>query len=542
MLSMDILDGKQEILLPEKFQNFEKIYQDHFQSFLNLLEDVKKSAETFSDPNNPNVIIWSLYQKGIYNLSSKQAQKAFKESIFFKMLQEFIADTSSKHYKNFTGEVMAKGANLFVPRKYRELLFVGTHFSFLAKDKLARFNLLFSPSPLKDLDPLSYIISNEFDIESQKAAPRKDVDSLGKMIRLIRRCNRIWAEFSRSLTIACVDRILTETSKTVGPGKILPQHLKISVDDSKKLALGKAVVSGQDDFAMVMQNSQDTGNILFHKDGNMTTLHEFAIAANKIEKLREDLFHLSGLAQDILNILRMLTYNKVEAPLVAKMESSLEVLVQVLSRPLRGLGENDIQTCHKLANNLKTLRLNLQEIRLGDKDKRFISKLRDELHDRRSDNHLAKLEFSDAFILLMTDVKIVQTTEEGDVKQEKKEMEVEVGYETLPQRIRETLKIHNILRKKKYVIFVPEGQKKKQVDYLLNIVRTVISLRSKKIDFYLDTTTLNSLPTPRNRQTGQTHSFLQTGRSDRRKRPGARIVNACHRLSKTLAEKKIALH
>lgn len=496
MLPADILDGKPEILLPEEFENFEKIYQEHFQGFIKLLEEVKKSAETFPEPENPNVIIWSLYEKGIYNLSSKEAQQVFKESPFFKMFQGFIASTSAKHSKHFTNEIMGKGANLFIPRKYRELLFIGTHFSFAIKDKLARFNLLFSPSSLKDLDPLSHIISNEFDQEAQKESPRKDVASLGKMIRLIRRCNRVWAEFSRSLTIACVDRILTENSaNTVGPGKILPQHLKVSVDDSKKLVLGKASVSGQvSDFSMIMQNSQEMGNILFHKEGtNITTLHEFAIAANKIEKLRAELFLLSGLAQDILDILQMLTYHTVEATLVGKMEISLEILVQVLSKPLRELEETDLQTCHKLAYNLKTLRLRLQDIRLENQDKRVISKLRDELHDRRSDNHLAKLEFSDALILLMTDVTIVQKTESDGAKQQKKEMEVEAGYQTLPQRIRETIKIHNILKKKKYFIFVPEGQIKKQVDYLLNIVHTVISLRGKSIDFYLDTTTINPL-------------------------------------------------
>ncbi|MBF0277278.1 MAG: hypothetical protein HQM13_05800 [SAR324 cluster bacterium] len=496
MLSSDILDGKQDIVLPDEFQNFEKIYKEHYQEFVKLLQEVKKSAENFPEPDNPNAMIWSLYQKGIYNLSSKQAQQMFKKSMFYKLLQGFIAYSSSKHFKHFTGEITAKGVNLYIPRKFREILFIGTHFSFLVKEKLVRYNLLPSPASLKELDSLSSIFSNEFDEEIQKEVPRKDVESLGKMIRLIRRCNRVWAEFSRSLTIACVDRILTETSvKTVVPGKILPQHLKNSVDDSLKLALGKAVVSGQaTDFSKVMQDSQEMGSILLKKEGvNMTTLDEFAIAVHKIEKLREELFHVSGLSQDILDILRMQTYHKTEAPLVAKMESSLEILVQVLSKQLRNFGEKDIQTCHKIANHLKTLRLRLNDIRLDGRDKRFISKLRDELAERRSDGHSAKLEFSDSFILLMTDVKIIEKNADGEAKQQKREMEVDAGYETLPQRIRDAIKIHEVLENKKYFIFAPEGQKKKQIDYLLNIVRTVISLRGKGIDFYLDATTLDPI-------------------------------------------------
>ena len=77
------------------------------------------------------------------------------------------------------------------------------------------------------------------------------------MVRLIRRCNRIWAEFSRSFTIAYVDRNFTETLvKTVIPGKIRLQHLKASVEEDKKSALGKAVISGEaSDFSKVTQNS-----------------------------------------------------------------------------------------------------------------------------------------------------------------------------------------------------------------------------------------------------------------------------------------------
>lgn len=495
MLPHDIMDGKETIVLPQEFKNFEEIYQEHFQSFVKLLQEIKESAEAFPKEDNPNFMLWSLFQKGIYNLSSHQAKQVFRKSLYYKLLQNFISYNASKHYKHFTGEIIAKGVHLYIPRKYRELLFIGTHFSFLVEEKLVRYTLLPSLASLKELDQLSQIFRNEFDEEIQKDTPRQDIETMFKLVQMIRRWNRVWTEFSRSLTLACVDRILTETSvKMVAPGKILPQHLKFSVADKKKLYLGKAMLSGQTtDFSKFMYEGEEMASVLHFKDTNLTTLEEFAIAAHKIEQMREEFSHYSGLSQDVLNILRTLTCDKAEAPFVAKMESALELMVQLLSKPLRSVNEQDIQTVHKIAKNLKALREKLHAIRLESKDKRFITRLREELHSRRSDNHQAKIEFSDAFILQTTEVKILEKTEDGEKKQQKREMEVETNYQTLSDRIREVIKIRELLEKKQYMIFAPEGQRKKHVDYLMNSVRNVMSLRGKSIQFYLDTTTLDAI-------------------------------------------------
>ncbi len=493
MLPIEMIEGKENVKLSEEFHNFEKVYQEHLQAFSKLMQEVKASATKYPEKDNPNLVLWILFQKGIYNFASPAAQKILKETAFYKYLHDFLVHVSSKHFKEFTQELSTRGVNLFVPRKYRELLYLGSHFGFLVKEKIVRYNLRPTPASIDELDKLSKIFIQELDSEIQKENPRKGAESLSKLVLAFRRVNRIWSDFSRSLTIACVDRILTETSvKDVVPGKVLPQHLKASVLDKRKLCLGKSIVSGQaTDFSKILQGSEEMGDVLRNADLNCTTLDEFAIAVHKIERLRDDLDYYAGLANDVLEITRMLTCNKIEAPLVSKMETCGELLTKLLSKSLRDINENDVEQAHKIASQLKMVRLKLHDIRLGEKEKRFISKLRDELARLRSDGHQAKLEFSDIFILEKTEIKVVEKGADGQQVQKKKEVEVSASHQTFPDRIREVIKIHKILNRKHYFIFSPEGQKKKQIAYLLNVVRVLISLKGKSVRFYLDTTTLD---------------------------------------------------
>lgn len=495
MLPPELIENKAKLQLPEEYEKFQEVYKTHLQAFFKMLQDVKKSATKFPEAENPNVLLWDLFQKGIYNLASKEASVIFKKSVFYKYLQNYVAYVSSSHYKDFTGDLRARGVNLFIPRKFRELLCIGAHFGFLVDEKLVRYNLLPSPLAMKDLDKLSLIFSNEFDTDLQKEKPKKEVPILMKMIQTIRRCNRVWAEFSRSLTIACVDHILTETAvKNAVPGKILPSHLKFSVPDTRKLCLGRSVIGGQvTEFFKILRDDEEKGNVLTNEKLTSTTLDEFAIAIHKLSRLRDEMDHYSSVTEDILDICRMLTYHKSEAPLVAKMESNLEMMARVLNKPLRNVFEEDIQTLHKCARNCKALRERLHDIRLGSKEKRFISKLRDDLKDRRSDGDYAKLNFSDKFILETTNIKVMEKGNEGEMKQRKKEVEVQASHQTFTERVREIIKIHKILHRKNFLVFSPEGQKKKQIDYLLNIVHNVMSLRGNSVRFYIDVSTLDPI-------------------------------------------------
>ncbi|MEE8434868.1 MAG: hypothetical protein V3S64_08780, partial [bacterium] len=113
------------------------------------------------------------------------------------------------------------------------------------------------------------------------------------------------------------------------------------------------------------------------------------------------------------------------------------------------------------------------------------------LQSRRSDGHSIKLNFTDQFILDMTQIKVMQKQEKGGqtvTRQRKVEVEVDAKYQTLATRIREVVRTHDIIAQKQFILFSPEGQKKKQMDYVLDIIETMQVLRGNGLTFFVDST------------------------------------------------------
>jgi hypothetical protein len=71
------------------------------------------------------------------------------------------------------------------------------------------------------------------------------------------------------------------------------------------------------------------------------------------------------------------------------------------------------------------------------------------------------------------------------------EVEVDTNYQTLATRIRDVIHTHDLLSMKEHIVFSPEGQKKKQMDYVADIIDTLQALRGTALTFYCDHTMLD---------------------------------------------------
>ncbi len=76
------------------------------------------------------------------------------------------------------------------------------------------------------------------------------------------------------------------------------------------------------------------------------------------------------------------------------------------------------------------------------------------------------------------------------MRQKKMEVEVDAKYQTLATRIREVVRTHDIIAQKQFIVFSPEGQKRKQMDYVLDIIETMQILRGSGLTFFVDSTML----------------------------------------------------
>jgi hypothetical protein len=406
-----------------------------------------------------------------------------------------IAQISSENYSVFTKEIQQEGVKIYVPRKFFYFITIGSRFSFLVGDKVVRYQLIATPKDkIEDLDTISRVFVEKLDERFSAPQPLPDATALRRMGEEITRCNLLWWEYSRHLGFALMDRVLTETViKQLVPGGIRPPNLWFLPDDTK-LCLGPALVSSDTvPFQKILQVPENMGNIQKNPKSSSTTIDDFAIEVHKISRLRDELENIASISEDVLDILQNLTHSKLESPLVAKYEQNLALLIKLLNLPIRHYAEKEVQTLHDMAKAVKeTLQAFYQTP--GSAKDLFVSLLQNQLRTRRSDGHLLRLNFTDQFILEKTEIRVMQKVKQGDAtvsRQKKMEVEVDSTYQTLATRIREVIRTHELLVAKEHVVFSPEGQKKKQIDYVADIIDTLQALRGTALTFYCDQTMLD---------------------------------------------------
>jgi hypothetical protein len=210
---------------------------------------------------------------------------------------------------------------------------------------------------------------------------------------------------------------------------------------------------------------------------------------HKIARLRGELDHYESVSEDVLDIIQNLTHERAESQLVGRYEQALSQFIRILGKPLRYYTEKDVQNLHAVTNLMKNT-LQAFYATPGTQKDQLVMRVQNQLQARRSDGHQLKLNFSDTFVLEKTEIRVVQRVKQGDEtvsKQRKMEVEVDATYQTLPARVREVIRTHEVLQAKQHIVLSPEGQKKKQIDYVLDIIDVLQSLRGNALTFYVDT-------------------------------------------------------
>ncbi|MBI4081778.1 MAG: hypothetical protein HY423_04130 [Candidatus Lambdaproteobacteria bacterium] len=463
--------------------------------FTQLLGALKTSAEQEPGESNPNGVLWGLYKKGIFNLSRPEAREAFRLTGFHRHLQELIAKISSENYSVFNAEIYEGGVKLFVIRKLAYLLTIGSRFGFRMGEKVVRYQLVASPAEAVEvLDAASQVFNTKL-LELIAVEPKPpEVAALLAMGERIRECTLLWQEFSRRLTFGLLDRVLGETViKQLEPAPIEVKHLYY-LPDAKKLCLGRAVLSNESlPFTKILQAAENVGNLQKNPRITSTTIDDFAIGIQKLAALRDELGHIAGVAEDVLDIIQNLTHDRAESASMAEYEGCLKLLLRILAKPLRDFAETDVQALHAVASRIKLALQALYNSPTPQKQ-RAVTHLLGQLNARRSDSHSIRLSFTDAFIIEKTSIRVMQKVQQGDevvTRQKKVEMEVDTQYQTLPMRLRESIKFQEVLNTREHILFAPEGQKRKQVDYTLDIIETLLARRGSAITFYVDLSMLS---------------------------------------------------
>lgn len=477
-----------------EFDTFQQSYQEAARGFKQLLGELRAQGNEDA-ANNIKALIWSLYKRGVYNLERQEAKDAFRKSEFYNTLKDLIAKISSENYSVFTKDIQSEGVKIYVMPRFHFLLTLGSRFAYLIESKVVRYQLIASPAEtLQELDSISRVFNEKLDIIHGDQSPQAEFAPFFEAGQEVQRATAIWREYSRHLAFALLDRFLSETViKQLKPGKILAQHLWY-LPDALKLGLGPAVTAQNVvPFSKILQVPENMGNIQKNPKSCSTTIDDFTIEVHKISRLREEVENIESIAEDVLDIIQNLTHERAESQLVMRYEQGLQHLIRLLSKSLRYYAEQDVQNLHAVSNMLRNT-LHAFYSTPGTQKDQFVMRVQNQLQARRSDGHTLKLNFTDGFILEKTEIRVMQRVKQGDEvvsRQRKMEVEVDASFQTLPMRIREVIRTHQILEKKRHIVLSPEGQKKKQIDYVLDIIDVLLSLRGNALTFYVDTTMLS---------------------------------------------------
>jgi hypothetical protein len=477
-----------------EFDAFEQKFGEAARNFKQLLADLRAQGD--QDPTqNVKALIWSLFKRGVYNLERPEAKEAFRKSFFYSALKDLIAKISSENYSVFTRDIQEEGVKIYLMPKFHYLLTIGNRYAYLIESKVVRYQVIGSPAEtLSELDPVSRVFNEKLESVLSNLDASPDFKALFQAGEAIAQANAIWREHSRHLAFALLDRFLSETViKQLQPGKVLPHNLWY-LPDASKLCLGPSLSAQKAvPFSRMLQVPENMGNIQKNPKSASTTIDDFTIEVHKISHLREELANIESIAEDVLDIVQNLTHERAESQLVLRYEQGLQQLIRILSKPLRHFTEKEVQALHAVSSLMKNTLQAFYNTPGALKDQ-LVMRVQSHLQSRRSDGHTLKLNFTDAFILEKTEIKVVQRVRQGGEtvsRQRKVEVEVDSTFQTLPMRVRQVIRVHQILEQKRHVVLSPEGQKRKQIDYVLDIIEVLQSLRGSGLTFYVDTTTLS---------------------------------------------------
>ena len=477
----------------KEFQSFPQRFQEASKNFKQLLAELRSAGEQ-DVTSNIRALLWSLYRRGIYNMERAEAKDAFRKCVFYSQLKDIIAKISSENYSIFTKDIQQDGVKIYVMPKFHHLLTLGSRFAYLVESKVVRYQLIASPAEVpEEVDQVSRVFNEKLEGIRASLETIADFKPLFEAAAEVNRATEIWREHSRHLAFALLDRFLSATViRALRPGKIQVHNLWY-LPDATKLCLGPSLSTQQTvPFTKVLQVPENMGNLQKNPKSCSTTIDDFTIEVHKIARLRDELDHYESVGEDVLDIIQNLTHERAESQLVGRYEQALQQFNRILSKPLRYYTEKDVQNLHAVSYLMKTTLQAFYNTPGTQKDQ-LVARVQNQLQARRSDGHQLKLNFTDAFVLEKTQIKVVQKVKQGDEtvsKQRRVEVEVDASYQTLSARVREVIRTHEVLAGKRHIVLSPEGQKKKQLDYVVDIVETLQSLRGNALTFYVDSTML----------------------------------------------------
>jgi hypothetical protein len=436
-LTVEVLLGSGQSLFPTDYtqEQFARDYLDARQAFTGFLGKFEKMAANCPQSPNPAPIILSYLQSGRYNLRSSSFRKHVRETFLFSELKSIVVHGLEEVGYELDKVAVSNKAMVKIPARFEWMLLLGHTFAVNIGKRTIQIRLHVLPvNEMDDSDPISTALTANLDAAFQQAE-RPERKGLIQAVRLLGEYQRLSQQLVRYLGIIVVDRLIGSRLQELDREACPPNELKASYQDSEKLLIGS------------VRNAKL--NKLFRFDHGRAKNELEMIDYQSIPQMLESIMYWQSIKKDlekrqhtVSQIIRLLgRFSKTlkqgeEWKTYSKMVRGFN---QLISRPIEHFNNKTIQALTDLSFKLNRL------VSKREYKDNAIAILYAEWK-RKHPNDVKKIYFYTPFI-----------ADDGSAKS------------SLLQEIRRSHTLVQMLKRKRCVIYLPEGSKTVQFKQMAEI-------------------------------------------------------------------------
>ena len=463
---------------PSRFQESFRTAQDNWKLLW-------QAAMTQNHPQHPLHWIGTLYRKGIYQLYSEDAARLLAPSPHAEALRHLIGEALAQERSPLP--LPSRGPiEVPLPSSLAALRAFGPWHSFTLEGQIIPVRLV-TDSTARTADPPGENLRQALVRHLNERHPTPQGQPIVRMLRQLEHAERIWHAYSRHLTLTLLDGILGQTLLQGDLfGEKRPVELRHEDDRQKLVFLGSSLADDNAVVGLVLKHSTTVNNVRRHPDTCLMTLAEFAGEWSHVQALQELLLDTTQLLKELHDLLGLLPRPLKAHETVLRYRRTLRQLRLHTAKPLRLFNESHLLALDALAYRWIALDKQLKALSGSDLHHR----LGEALRQRRSDASRETIEHLHSLFVLKGELR--ERLQRLPTPQPGPFFEAEWHTLSVPEQLLIAMHLRRTLAKKRFIVYAPEGQKQKQIQYTLETIDGLRALCGARHLFYVDPTALTT--------------------------------------------------
>ncbi len=287
-----------------KLIDFEKMYVKSRNAMLSFIDKIKRSQTAQKSEYNPAGVILDYFNKGKYNLRSPHFRRHVRQSFLYEELSKIVKECCSEFKGRLAEAAVNKKIILQLPLKYNNVLFLGNTFEVPTGKIMIQLRLHTVPvKAMQEEDGMSFTFTSNF-AKSLQEVNTESRKGLIQAMRILGEYQKITQDFSKTLSITLLDRLLHRVSTKQKLLNRDPSYLKFKMPDVDKMIIGsirevnlgkifqhdmrrlgaEKIKTQSQSFGEMVQSIMYFRSVIDSLQGRKETINEIKILLNRFSK------------------------------------------------------------------------------------------------------------------------------------------------------------------------------------------------------------------------------------------------------------------